>query len=291
MAITNHNLKQISSPQDFESIKKTTDDNSEYWYARELMVALGYSKWQEFTELIKRAQSSAEKSGVSVSYHFALLRKMITAGKGAMREIDDYALTRYACYLIAQNGDPRRKEKIALAQTYFAFQTRNQEIQQTHQLELERLAAREKLTKTEKEFSGTLVSRGLSGKEVAEIRALGDSALFGGHTTDDMKRRLRITSKARPLADFLPTITLKAKDLATEMTTFKTKEKNAKNKQVIRQMHTSHNNSVRKALTNEGIYPEKLPAEEDIKKIERRINQNRSELPTPTTVGQLPSKD
>jgi DNA-damage-inducible protein D len=267
--------------QDFETIKHITNKNTEYWRARDLMLVLGYSQWREFSELISRARFSAKRSGASVDYHFALLPKMIETGKGAQRSVEDYALTRYACYLIAQNGDPRRKAKIALAQTYFAIQTRNQEIQQTHQLELERLAAREKLTKTEKEFSGTLVSRGLSGKEVAEIRALGDSALFGGHTTDDMKRRLRITSKARPLADFLPTITLKAKDLATEMTTFKTKEKNAKNKHVIKQMHTSHNTSVRKALTNEGIYPEKLPAEEDIKKIERRIKQDSNELQLP----------
>lgn len=257
----------------FEEILHTTEDNTEFWYARDLMSVLGYDNWREFNDLVSRAQISAKKVGVEVKDHFVLVPKMIELAKGAKRTIDDYVLTRYACYLIAQNGDPRKKEKIALAQTYFAIQTRKQEINQSRQLDLERIEARGKLSKTEKEFSGILIERGLSGREVAEIRAVGDSALFGGHSTQKMKRRLKITSTSKPLADFLPTITLKAKDLATEMTTFKTKENQAKNKFSIKDMHKGHNTSVRKVLTDEGIYPEKLPIAEDIKKIERRVKQ------------------
>lgn len=270
--------KVSEATQSFEEILHTTEDNTEFWYARDLMRVLGYDNWREFNDLILRARDSAKKAGVEANDHFVLVPKMIELAKGAKRTVDDYVLTRYACYLIAQNGDPRKKEKIALAQTYFAIQTRKQEIHQARQLDLERIEARGKLSKTEKEFSGILIERGLSGREVAEIRAVGDATLFGGHNTQDMKRRFKITSKSKPLADFLPTITLKAKDLATEMTTFKTKEKQAKNKFSIRDMHKGHNTSVRKVLTDEGIYPENLPIAEDIKKIERRVKQEEKKL-------------
>ncbi|MBU0578499.1 DNA damage-inducible protein D [Patescibacteria group bacterium] len=257
----------------FEAIKHTIDEDAEYWYARDLMDVLEYESWQKFKKLIERSIAACEKSGESVENHFIQLDNMVDIGSGATRRIDNFALTRYACYLIAMNGDPKKKEKIALAQTYFAFQTRKQEVYRDEMANIERLSARQKLTETEKEFSSELISRGLSGRQVGEVRATGDRALFGGFTTKDMKKKLKI-KEYKPLADHLPTITLKAKDLATEMTTHKTKDKDTKSSQEVKQMHVGHNNSVRLALTSEGIYPENLPPEEDIKKIERRIKKN-----------------
>ena len=266
------------SQQYFEAIRRTIDDEAEFWYARDLMSVLEYDSWQKFKKLIGRAIAACEKTGESVENHFIQLDNMVNIGSGATRKVDDYALTRYACYLIAMNGDPKKKERVALAQTYFAIQTRRHEVYQDEMVNLERLNARQKLTDTEKEFSSELISRGLSGQQVGEVRATGDRALFGGFTTKEMKKKLKI-KEYKPLADHLPTITLKAKDLATEMTTHKTKEKDSKSSQLIKQMHVGHNRSVRSALTNEGIFPENLPPEEDIKKIERRIKKNDKKLP------------
>jgi DNA-damage-inducible protein D len=261
------------SQQYFEAIKQTMDDEQvEFWYGRDLMKVLEYKGWREFKELISRAISTAEKSDISTENHFVEVHNMVEVGSGVTRNIEDYALSRFACYLIAMNGNPKKKPKIALAQTYFAIQTRKQEVYQDQMEELERLSARQKLTETEKEFSSELVSRGLSGRQVGEVRATGDRALFGGFTTKQMKKKLKI-KEYKPLADHLPTITLKAKDLATEMTTHKTRQQNSKSAQSIKEMHVGHNKSVRLALTSEDIFPEKLPPEEDIKKIERRIKK------------------
>ncbi len=258
------------SQNNFEMIRHTLDNDQDYWYARDLMRALEYESWQKFNKLIERAISACRKSGESAQIHFIHLDNMVNIGSGATRIIDDFALTRYACYLIAMNGDPNKKKSIAQAQTYFAFQTRRQEVYQDEMMNIERLNARQRLTETEKDFSSELVSRGLSGRQAGEIRATGDRALFGGFTTKRMKEKLKI-KEYKPLADHLPIITLKAKDLATEMTTHKTREKNEKSAQSIKKMHVGHNASVRSALTNEGIYPEELPAEEDIKTIEKKV--------------------
>lgn len=220
------NLKLDLAKKHFEIIKSSDEDGTEAWSARDLMPRLGYDRWENFERVIRKAIQACENSGLDSMGQFRDITKHVKSSSGATHLVKDYRLTRYACYLIAQNGDST-KEEIALAQTYFALQTRRQEVAQENVKELERLTAREKLTTTEKKFSGVMFEQGIKGDGIARIRARGDKKLFGGKTTDDMKKSLGVPEK-RPLADFLPTITIKAKDLATEMTTFKTKEKGLK---------------------------------------------------------------
>ncbi len=280
------NLTAKSAQKHFEVIKSVDDMGKESWSARELMIRLGYNKWENFEKVINRAKTACSKSGFKIYDHFPEVRKMISIATGSTREtsriIVDYSLTRYACYLIAQNGDSR-KEEIALAQTYFAVQTRRQEIAQAQTKEFERLSAREKLTATEKKFSGVMFERGIKGAGIARIRARGDQKLFGGRTTQEMKKKLAIPS-SRALADFLPTITIKAKDLAAEMTTFKAQEKNLKSEEPIARTHESHNTSVRQALVEQGIHPEHLPREEDVKKLERKVRKSQKKLAVTATI-------
>jgi DNA-damage-inducible protein D len=241
----------------------------EYWHARELQEALGYAQWRNFVDVIEKARTACINSGQRVEDHFREVTKMVDLGSGARREVEDVALTRYACYLIAQNGDPR-KAQIAFAQTYFAIQTRKQELIEQRLEEVERLAAREKLTGSEKTLSGIIFERVKDEKSFARIRSKGDAALFGGKTTQDMKKRLG-APEGRALADFLPTITIKAKDFANEITNFNIKEKDLSTEVRITQEHVQNNRDVRKLLGERGIRPEALPAAEDIKKLERRV--------------------
>lgn len=267
-----NDLKITVVGRTFEAIKHDDGKGDFFWFASELMEKLEYEKWDKFLLLIERAMAACEKSGFKVEDHFLQVGKMVKLGSGAERIVVDYALTRYACYLIAQNGDPTKKERVAWAQSYFAYQTRKQEIQQQNFEELERILARQKLTETEKEFAAVMFSKGINGKGVATIRSAGDQVLFGGKSTQQMKEKYGVKGN-RPLADFLPTLTLKAKDLAAEMTTFKTKEKGLRSSLQIKDTHINHNRSVRKVLTDEGIFPEQLPPAEDIKKLERRIKK------------------
>ena len=273
-----NDLTVKNTTQIFDKIKHLDPEGREFWFASDLMSVLEYEKWEKFLTLIKRAEGACEKSGFQIKDHFLQVTKIIKLGKTAERTIADYALDRYACYLIAQNGDPTKKKNVALAQSYFAYQTRKQEIQEKNFSPLERVLTRQKLTTTEKEFAHTLFQQGISGSGVAIIRDAGDKALFGGKSTQKMKKQLGINSH-RPLADFLPTITLKAKDLATEMTTFKTKEQDLKDSVRIKYTHVSHNTSIRKVLTEEGIFPENLPPAEDIKKLEKRMKSDQQYLP------------
>lgn len=264
-----------------EFLVKTLDDikhqnGVEFWYARELYPLLGYARWENFETAIDRAKESSKTTGANVEDHFREVTKTIKMPKGATKEISDIKLTRYACYLITINGDPR-KEEIAFAQAYFVSQTRTVELMQQRMEELERIEAREKLKLTEKEFNAMAFSRGVDGRGIGEIRAKGDEALFGGRTTDEMKQKLGIRSK-KPLADYLPNVTLKAKDLATAMTIEKTRQHNLSGKIEIRDEHVVNNQNVRGALTKTGIYPESLPASEDIKKIEARHRKEMNAL-------------
>ncbi len=221
-------------------------------------------------KVIDKAKNSCKNSGGEVSDHFVDVNKMVSLGSGSQRELEDVALTRYACYLIAQNGDAAKSE-IAFAQTYFAVQTRKQEIIEQRILDIARVTAREKLSKSEKKLSGIIYERGVDDKGFAIIRSKGDQALFGGFSTNDMKRKLQIP-ESRPLADFLPTLTIKAKDFATELTSHNVTEKDLKGEGAISKEHIDNNIAVRKMLMERGVKPEQLPPAEDLKKVQRRLD-------------------
>ena len=252
------------------------EDGIEYWLARELQSLLGYADWRNFLNTVDKARDSCRITGEGVSDHFVDVTKMVSIGSGAERKKEDIMLTRYACYLIAQNGDPK-KEQIAFAQSYFALQTRKQELLEERIKLMERLQAREKLAATETELSKNIFERGVDNKGFANIRSKGDWALFGGHNTSAMKRKLGIAEN-RPLADFLPTITITSKQLATEITNFNVLKNDLKGESTISQEHMKNNVDIRDLLGKNGIKPEALPAEEDIKKLERRVKSADSKI-------------
>lgn len=249
----------------------------ECWSARELQNILGYSQWRNFKNVIEKAEKSCEQAGEDTKNHFAEFSKMVEIGSGAQKPVEDIALTRYACYLIAQNGDATTKSEIAFAQTYFAVQTRKQEIIEKRLLDVARVTAREKLSQSEKKLSGIIFERGVDNKSFAIIRSKGDQALFGGRTTNDMKRILQVPAN-RPLADFLPTLTIKAKDFATELTSHNVVDKDLKGDNQITKEHIENNLAVRKMLHDRGVKPEQLPPAEDVKKVERRLESEEKKI-------------
>jgi len=252
----------------FEAHARKVEGGVEYWLARDLQYLLGYSKWDNFLNVVSKAKTACEISGHNVADHFADVGKMVDLGSGSQREVDDIMLTRYACYLIAQNGDSRKQE-IAFAQTYFAIQTRRAEVIEQRLLEAERVSARKKLSATEKELSGVIFEQTGSTENFALIRSKGDQALFG-KSTQAMKAEWNVPDK-RPLADFAPTIILKAKDFATEITIFNAREHGMKSEGQISTEHITNNKAVRKILLERGIRPESLPPAEDVKKDERHL--------------------
>ncbi len=262
----------------FEDMVQTHfETGTEFWCARDLQGLLGYTQWKNFAKVVDKAITACQNAGYDPKDHFADISKMVGLGSGAKREIQDIALTRYACYLIAQNGDPA-KEQIAFAQTYFAVQTRKQEIIEKRLAEAERISARKRLTHSEKELSGIIFDRLRDGESFGRIRSKGDTALFGGRTTRDMKNKLRVP-KGRALADFLPTITIKGKDFANEITNFNTKENALSTESGIAAEHVKNNQEVRRLLVSRGIVPEALPPAEDVKKVERRLVSEQRKLP------------
>jgi DNA-damage-inducible protein D len=268
-------IKKLQSH--FDSLSQTTSEEGiEFWFARDLQEPLGYAKWENFLTTIMRAIESCKTTGCDPNDHFRGVRKMISLGKGAARAIEDFMLTRYACYLIAQNGDPR-KEPIAFAQSYFAIQTRKQELIESRMLLQARLEAREKLREAEKTLSQNIYGRGVDEPGFGRIRSKGDHALFGGHCTQTMKNKYGIT-ESRPLADFLPTLTIAAKNLATEMTNHNVSQDDLQGEVAIMDEHIQNNQSVRSMLGHRGIKPEHLPPEEDLKKLERRIKTEEKKL-------------
>ncbi len=248
----------------------------ECWSARELKEILGYAKWDNFLNVILKAKEACKNAGEIVSDHFADVGKMVELGSGAGRKIEDLALTRYASYLIAQNGDPSKPE-VAFAQTYFAVQTRKQEIIEKRLLDVARVTAREKLSYSEKKLSGIIYERGVDEKGFAIIRSKGDEALFGGLNTQMIKSKLDIPA-GRPLADFLPTLTIKAKDFASELTSHNVTEKDIQGQKGITKEHIDNNLAVRKILEERGVKPENLPPAEDVKKVERRLKGDEKKI-------------
>lgn len=271
----------------FDDIMHTTEDGTvEFWYARELMGCLGYTTWRRFKDAINRAMESCKSAEIEVSDHFADAVKMVEIGSNAVRDVDDIMLTRYACYLIAQNGDPR-KEEIAFAQSYFAVQTRKQELIEERIAYIQRTEARGKLRESEKRLSQNIYERGVDDAGFGRIRSKGDQALFGGRSTQEMKEKLGVSDK-RPLADFLPTLTIAAKNLATEMTNYNVEEKDLKGEGAITTEHVQNNTTVREMLATRGIKPEELPPSEDIKKLERKVKSQEKRIAKES--GVLPKK-
>ena len=251
-------------------------EHIEVWFARDLQKVLGYARWENFQTAINRAVESCNTQGVNVDDHFREVTKMVKLGSGAEREVKDYMLTRYACYLIAQNGDPK-KEEVAFAQSYFAVQTRRAELIEERINYIARLESRDRLRASEKQLSQNIYERGVDDKGFGRIRSKGDAVLFGGHTTEDMKRRLGVKDN-RPLADFLPTLTIAAKNLATEMTNYNVESNDLYGENDITREHMQNNKSLRDMLGQRGIRPEELPPAEDIKKLERRVASEQKKL-------------
>jgi len=280
-------IQQYKSSFDLiaQEIKDDGGDSIEVWYARELQQVLGYARWENFVVAIGRAMESCKTLGINVDDHFREVTKMIALAKGAQREVQDFMLTRYACYLIAQNGDPK-KEEVAFAQSYFAVQTRKAELIEERLNEIARLNTRERLRASEKQLSRNIYQRGIDDKGFGRIRSKGDYALFGGLSTDQMKQRLGIKSGA--LADYLPTLTIAAKNLATEMTNYNVEQKDLYGETSITAEHVQNNRSVRGMLGQRGIKPEELPPAEDIKKVERRVAKDEKNMQKDTS--KLPKK-
>ena len=272
----------------FDDFMQIVEDSEiEFWYARDLMKLLGYEQWRNFENAISKAMESCKSAQIEVSDHFAEVSKMVMIGSGAERKLKDYMLTRYACYLIAQNGDPK-KEEIAFAQSYFAVQTRKQELIEERISYIERTEARGRLRESEKRLSQNIYERGVDDAGFGRIRSRGDQALFGGKSTQEMKQLLGVKD-SRPLADFLPTLTIAAKNLATEMTNYNVEEKDLQGENAISNEHVQNNSTVRNMLGTRGIKPEELPASEDIKKLERRVKSQEKKLASES--GKLPSED
>ncbi len=269
----------VTLKKSFEECSQT-GEGVEFWYARDLQKLLDYDKWENFAKVIEKAKTACQNSQVDNKDHFAGVRKMVKIGSDAEREIDDFMLTRYACYLIAQNGDPR-KEQIAFAQSYFAVQTRKQELIEQRIGLIERMNARQKLVASEGELSKLIYERGVNEQGFARIRSKGDASLFGGLTTLQMKKKLGI-QKARPLADFLPTITITAKNLATEITNFNVKRDDLQGEPKITKEHRRNNTDIRALLGKSGIRPEELPPEEDLKRLQQTMKKEEATMASET---------
>ncbi|WP_445956649.1 DNA damage-inducible protein D [Yeosuana sp.] len=261
--------------QDLENLRSEVE-GVEFWSARDLQKLFEYKEWRGFENIVKKAVIACKNSSENVENHFVSTHKMVEIGSNTHRELSDYALTRYACYLVAQNGDPN-KEEIAFAQSYFATQTRKQELIEKRLEESERVRKREKLTVSEKLLSLLAFERGVDGSGFGRIRSKGDAALFGGNTTQQMKDKLGVPQNS-PLADYLDTALIEGKTFATSITNINIKNKDLKGENAISDEHITNNDEIRQLLIRRGIYPEELPAAEDVKKVKRRLDSEKKKL-------------
>lgn len=259
-----------------DEFAQTDQDGVEFWYARDLMRVFGYARWKNFEAVVRRAAVAAEANGVRIEDHIREVARIVAVGNGSRRPVRDYRLTRYACYLVAMNGDPR-KEEIAFAQSYFAIAARRQELIERRMREVQRLQSRDALSESEKQLAGVAFERGVGPKGFARIKSRGDRALFGGYDTRAMKLRLGVPSKD-PLADHLPDVTIAAKNLANSMTTHNVRMSRIRGAKSIESEHVGNNRIVRSALALGGIVPEELPAEEDVKVVRRRLRAEEKRL-------------
>ena len=260
-----------------DRIARYTNSGYQFWNARELQTVLQYSSWQRFESVIQRAMISCQSSGYNPTDHFNTGVKMVSLGSGSTREVTDYKISKYGCYLVAMNGDPAQKEMIAFAQAYFASVTcQYEEIKERLEYE-NRIDRRDTLRETEKEFSSNMVNSGVSSSGIARIRSNGDKAFFGGNTTQDMKDKYEISSN-RSLADYAPSVVLSAKNMATDLTNYCIGNNDISGECMINNEHINNNSSVRDLLTSKNICPEDLDPKEDIRKLERRINRSNKSL-------------
>jgi DNA-damage-inducible protein D len=260
----------VAPRKSFEELKQTNQHGAEYWNARDLQPCLGYGHWRNFTKAIGRAITSCEQSGNDPAHHFARARKPIVGGKGAVQKVDDYQLSRFACYLIAQNGDSRLPE-IARAQEYFAVQARRQEVSDALAADLERLEVRKQTSEEFKALSGAARNAGVQDRMFGVFHDAGYKGLYGGLGSDQIKHRKGIPPKDQ-LMDRMNTTELAANQFRMTQTRDKLAREGIHDQQQAIHAHSQVGKEVRQAIERiGGTLPENIPPAEDIKQVQKRV--------------------
>jgi DNA-damage-inducible protein D len=283
------NIQPAPNNLSFESLKKLNDHGIEYWSARQLQPCLGYSEWRKFENTIKKAIKSCKQSGNAPVNHFVGADKMVSIGSQTERKIEDYHLSRFACYLIAQNGDPRKLE-IAQAQKYFAIQTRRQELSDEIAADLERLELRKQASVAFKALSGAAREAGVQNKMFGVFHDAGYKGLYGGLGVDAIKARKGIAPKEQ-LMDRMNTTELAANQFSMTHTREKLKLEKIKNQRDAIQAHEKVGREVRAAIAKIGVaMPENIPPGEPIKNVEKRMKKAKPafELDRNDAIGLIP---